>query len=81
MERIREQVLSEENIGKWITPLDKWKADYGQNIWANKVVKAAITMGDTAEFLIDCVVDGILNLLKDHLACRYDTWEEFKKDI
>ena len=81
MERIREQLLSEENIGKWITLADKQKADYGQNIRANEVAKAAITMGDTGGFLIDCAVDGILNLLKDHLACRYNTWEEFKKDI
>ena len=81
MERIREQILKEENIGKWVTPSDKRKADYGQNIWANEVAKAATTMGDTAGFLIDCAVDGIPNLLKDHLSCRYDTWEEFKKDI
>ena len=69
MERIRKQLLSEENIGKWITPPDKRKAYYGQNIWANEVVKVAITMGDTVGFLIDCAVNGILNLLKDHLAC------------
>ena len=81
MERIREQVLKEESIGKWVTLADKRKADYGQNIWANEVAKAAITMGDTAGFLIECAVDGIPNLLKDHLSCRYDTWEEFKKDI
>ena len=69
MERIREQILKEENIGKWIMPTDKQKADYGQNIWANKVAKAAITMEDTTEFLINCTVKGIPNLLKDHLLC------------
>ena len=81
MERIREQILREENIGKWIMPTNKWKADYGQNIWANEVAKAAITMGDMTGFLIDCAVKGIPNLLKDHLLCRYNTWEEFKGDI
>jgi hypothetical protein len=81
MERIREQILREENVRKWVTPSDRRKADYGQNIWANEVAKAAITMGDTAGFLIECAVDGIPNILKDHLSCRYETWEEFKKDI
>ena len=81
MEQIREQVLSKENIGKWITPPDKWKADYGQNIWANEVAKVVITMGDMAGFLIKCAVDRIPNLLKDHLSCQYETWKEFKKDI
>ena len=35
-------------------------------------------MGDTAGFLIDTAVDSIPNLLKDHLTCQYDAWEEFK---
>jgi hypothetical protein len=32
MERIREQILREENVGKWVTPSDRRKADYGQNM-------------------------------------------------
>ncbi|KAI9569554.1 hypothetical protein HD554DRAFT_2037942 [Boletus coccyginus] len=79
--KFSEQVLKEENIGKWITPSDKRKTDYGQNIWANEVMKVAVMMGDTAGFLINCVVDSIPHLLKDHLTCRYNTWDEFKTDV
>ncbi|KAI9570668.1 hypothetical protein HD554DRAFT_2170266 [Boletus coccyginus] len=81
MEHIREQVLKEESIGKWTMPSDKRKANYGQNIWANGVIKAGITMEDTAGFLIDCAVDDIPHLLKDHLTCRYNMWDEFKTDV
>ena len=38
-------------------------------------------MGDTAGFLIDTMVEGIPNLLKDYLTCRYNIWKEFKRDI
>ncbi|KAF8137702.1 hypothetical protein EV363DRAFT_1446483 [Boletus edulis] len=81
MERIRELVLKEGDIGKWITPSDKRKADYGQNIWANEVKKAAISMGDVQGLLLECALDSIPNILKDHLTCRYSKWEEFQKDI
>ena len=80
-ERIRELVLKEENVGKWVTPSDKRKADYGQNLWATEVAKMAVNMGDRKGFLIDYVLEGIPNVLKDHLTCRYDTWEEFRSDI
>ncbi|MGZ7279962.1 hypothetical protein ACXWQB_09310, partial [Streptococcus pyogenes] len=46
-----------------------------------EVAKEAVTMGDTAGFLIDSVIERVPNVLKDHLLCRYDTWEEFKRDI
>ena len=41
----------------------------------------AINMGNCKDFLIEYVLEGILNILKDHLTCRYDTWDEFRDDI
>ena len=81
MEWIRELVLKEENIGKWITPSNKWRPDYSQNLWANEVTKMARTMGDTKGFLIEFALEIILNTLKDHLTCRYSKWDKFQKDI
>ena len=81
MERIKELVLKEENIGRWITPSDKWRPDYGQNLWANEVMKMVRMMGDTEGFLIEFVLEIILNTLKDHLTCQYSKWDEFQKDI
>ena len=69
MEWIKELVLKEEDIGKWTTPSDKQKADYGQNIWANEVKKAAISIGDMQGLLIECTLNNIPNILKDHLTC------------
>ena len=68
-EQIRGLVLKEDNIGKWVTPSDKQKVDYGQNLWATEVAKMATNMGDHKGFLIDYVLEGILNILKDHLTC------------
>ena len=81
MERIRELVLKEENIGKWITPSDKRRPDYGQNLWANEVTKMARMMGDTEGFLIEFALETIPDTLKDHLTCRYSKWDKFQKDI
>ena len=69
MERIRELVLKEEDIGKWTALSDKRKADYGQNIWANEVKKAPISMGNMQGLLIECALDNIPNVLKDYLTC------------
>ena len=38
-------------------------------------------MGDCKGFLIEYVLEGIPNILKDHLTCQYDTWDEFRDDI
>ena len=62
-------------------PSDKCKADYGQNLWVMEVAKIAINMGDCKGFLIEHVLEGIPNILKDHLTCQYDTWDEFHDDI
>ena len=40
-----------------------------------------INMGDRKGFLIEYILEGILNILKDHLTCQYDTWDEFRDDI
>ena len=61
--------------------MDKCKADYGQNLWATEVAKIAINMGDYKGFLIEYILEGIPNILKDHLTCQYDTWDEFCDNI
>ena len=62
-------------------PSDKHKADYGQNLWAMEVAKMVINMSDHKGFLIEYILEGIPNILKDHLTCQYDTWDEFHDDI
>ena len=69
MEWIRELTLKEENIRKWVMPLDKQRPDYGQNLWVNKVMKVAIMMGNTEGFFIKFTLEGVPNMLKDHLSC------------
>ena len=81
MEQIKELVLKEENIGRWITPSDKRRLDYGQNLWANEVTKMVRMMDDTEGFLIEFALEIIPNTLKDHLTCQYSKWDEFQKDI
>ncbi|KAI6036185.1 hypothetical protein PISMIDRAFT_12193 [Pisolithus microcarpus 441] len=78
-ERIKDQMLKVEEIGKWTE--DGQTGDYGQNLWAERVVKLALSMGDANGFLIDDVLHQIPDLLKDHLTCEYDTWEELLEAI
>lgn len=59
------ELLEESKIGVWA------EGNYGHVTWANKVLRPALWMGDTAEHLIKYVVEGIPNLLKDHLKCNY----------
>jgi hypothetical protein len=38
-------------------------------------------MGDVDGAMIEYALEGIPNLLKDHLKCMYNTWDEFIEDI
>ncbi|KIJ57729.1 hypothetical protein HYDPIDRAFT_34845, partial [Hydnomerulius pinastri MD-312] len=74
-ERVRELVLKEEEVGIWTE--NGRVGDYGQNIWAEKVQKLALMMGDTSGSLIEYALEGIPMLLKENLTCEYSTWAEF----
>jgi hypothetical protein len=41
----------------------------------------ALGMGDIDGHLIEYVVEGILNLLNDHLKYEYGDWDEFIEDV
>jgi hypothetical protein len=38
-------------------------------------------MGDVDGTMIEYVLEGIPDLLKDHLKCIYNSWDEFVEDI
>ncbi|KAF8833589.1 hypothetical protein BDN67DRAFT_1017374 [Paxillus ammoniavirescens] len=78
-ERIRGQTLREEDIGAWIA--EGRVEDYGQNVWATKVMRLALSMGDIGGALIEYALEGVPTLLKEHLTCEYDTWEDFLEAI
>ncbi|KIK21566.1 hypothetical protein PISMIDRAFT_103871, partial [Pisolithus microcarpus 441] len=78
-ERIKDQMLKVEEIGKWTE--DGQMGDYSQNLWVERVIKLVLSMGDANGFLIDDTLHQIPDLLKDHLTCEYDTWEEFLEAI
>jgi len=73
------QVLKEEDIGVWMA--DGATGNYGHVVWAHKVMRLALGMGDIAGFLIEPALENILNMLKDHLLCSYSTWQEFVDDV
>ncbi|KAG2034213.1 hypothetical protein BDR03DRAFT_984557 [Suillus americanus] len=74
-EQVMAEQLEESIIGLWT------EGDYGHVTWANKVLHLALGMGDTTRHLIEYVVEGIPNLLKDHLRCEYEDWDEFVDDV
>ncbi|KAI6106032.1 hypothetical protein EV401DRAFT_2078380 [Pisolithus croceorrhizus] len=78
-ERIKDQALKTEDIGRWIE--EERASDYRQNLWAEQVIKLALSMGDANSFLINDVLHQVPNLLKDHLTCKYNNWEEFLEAI
>ncbi|KAF9232043.1 hypothetical protein BU15DRAFT_81671 [Melanogaster broomeanus] len=78
-ERIRTQVLRKEEIGTWVE--GGRAANYAHVTWAEKLQRLALSMGDTTGYLIEYAVEGIPNLLKDHLTCHYTTWDELVDDI
>ncbi|KAG1798162.1 uncharacterized protein HD556DRAFT_1232622, partial [Suillus plorans] len=78
-ERIMAQVLKEEEVGEW-TQVGR-TGNYAHVIWAINVSKLALGMGDVNGAMIEYTLEGIPNVLKDHLECAYTTWEEFVEDI
>jgi hypothetical protein len=74
-ERIMAEMLEESEIGVWA------EGNYGHVTWADKVSRLALGMGDTNGHLIEYVVEGIPDLLKDHLKCDYDSWDDFIDDV
>ncbi|KAG2059590.1 hypothetical protein BDR06DRAFT_967643 [Suillus hirtellus] len=73
------QVLKEEDIGIWLPgePI----GNYRYVTWANKVMRITIGMGDSIGLLVEYVLEGIPNILKDHMTCSYSLWQEFLQDI
>jgi len=49
--------------------------------WAVNVSRLALGMGDVEGAMIEYVLEGILDLLKDHLKCVYNMWDEFVEDV
>ncbi|KIM56849.1 hypothetical protein SCLCIDRAFT_17106 [Scleroderma citrinum Foug A] len=74
-ERVRDQSLKEEEIGKWIQ--EGRVGDYGQNVWAERVMKLALSMGDADGTLIEYAIKMAPPILRNHLEEGYDSWEEF----
>ena len=51
--------------------------DYGQNVWAERVMKLALSMGDADGTLIEYAIETAPPILHNHLEEGYDSWEEF----
>ena len=74
-ERVREQGLKEEEVGKWVQ--EGRVGDYGQNVWVDRVMRLALSMGNMDGSLIEYAIETALAALKDHLEDGYDSWEDF----
>src|SRR5882757_5556513 len=59
----------EEDIGVWTA--DGATGNYGHAVWAHKVMRLALGMGDITGFLIEPALENIPNMLKDHVLCSY----------
>lgn len=73
------QVLKEEDIGVWLP--GEPTGNYGHVTWATKVMRIPMGMSDSAGLLVEYAVEGIPNVLKDHLTCSYSSWQEFLQDV
>ena len=78
-ERVRELGLKEEEVGKWVQ--EGCVGDYGQNIWADWVMRLALSMGNVDGSLIEYAIETAPVIIKDHLDDRYDSWEEFTQAV
>ena len=74
-ERIRELGLKEEEVGKWVQ--EGRIGDYGQNVWVDRAMRLALSMGDTDGTLIEYAIETMLAVLRDHLDDGYNSWEDF----
>ncbi|KAI5983965.1 hypothetical protein EDD15DRAFT_2375808 [Pisolithus albus] len=78
-ECIRALKLEEEEIGKWIETAEG--GDYGHILWATKVMRLAMSMGDVEGKLIKYVVEEAPAILWNELEDKYDDWEEFVEAV
>ncbi|KAG1829622.1 hypothetical protein EV424DRAFT_1535638 [Suillus variegatus] len=78
-EHVMAQVLKEEDIGVWLP--GEPTGNYGHVTWATKVMRIPMGMSDSAGLLVEYAVEGIPNVLKDHLTCSYSSWQEFLQDV
>ena len=70
-EQVRDQSLKEEDIGRWVQ--EGQVGDYGQNVWAERVMKLALSMGDADGALIKYAIETALSILCNHLEEGYDS--------
>jgi hypothetical protein len=73
------QVLKEEEVGEWTQ--EGQTGNYAHMLWAINISQLALGMGDVDGAMIEYALEGIPNLLEDHLKCMYSTWDEFVEDI
>ncbi|KAG2746616.1 hypothetical protein P692DRAFT_20886750 [Suillus brevipes Sb2] len=78
-ERIMAQVLKEDEIGIWTQ--EGRTGNYAHVTWALNVSRLALGMGDVDGAMIEYALESIPDLLKDHLKCVYNSWDEFVEDI
>ncbi|KAG2035646.1 hypothetical protein BDR03DRAFT_983494 [Suillus americanus] len=78
-EHIMAQTLKEDEVGE--RTQEGRTGNYAHVIWAINISWLALGMGDIDGAMIEYALEGIPNLLKDHLKCTYNTWEEFVEDI
>ncbi|KAG1873266.1 hypothetical protein C8R48DRAFT_668139 [Suillus tomentosus] len=74
-ERLKAVVLKEAEIG---TMLDDEKGqEWGHVRWARQVQRLAQSFGDNNCQFLDVVLDGMPDLLRDHLSDTYTDWAAF----
>ncbi|KAG1810940.1 uncharacterized protein BJ212DRAFT_1484068 [Suillus subaureus] len=70
-ECIMAQVLKEEEIGVWTQ--EGRTGNYAHVTWVLNISCLAMGMGDVDGTMIEYALEGILDLLKDHLKCVYNS--------
>jgi hypothetical protein len=75
-EHVAAHVLKRSDIGVLMPD-----SNFAHVVWATKVSQLALGMGDLKGDLIEDVLNGIPDLLKDHLTGTYSTWDQFIKDV
>ncbi|KAI5998600.1 hypothetical protein EDD15DRAFT_2363410 [Pisolithus albus] len=75
----RALVLKEEDIGSWIERDEG--GDYGHVIWATKVMRLALSMGDTEGKLVEYAVEAAPLTLRNELDEEYESWDEFVEAV
>ncbi|KIJ10422.1 hypothetical protein PAXINDRAFT_157639 [Paxillus involutus ATCC 200175] len=80
-ERVKGLTLKDEDIGAWIQKPGDRTGDYGQNIWAEQVMRLAQSMGDIQGALIEHAIEGAPRLLRDQLTAGYDSWDSFLEAV